>query len=114
MSPAKGRHRQASLPPARRSAPERMPGSSPPSALPATVTRHFPHRFSPPHGERSGTPARIAWERIDSPAATGTETSSGRKRIVPGAGSDIGGGEGGGRPPPQGGGDPPPFLGAPP
>src|SRR3990172_9244198 len=110
MSPARGRHRQARLTPPPRAPPERMPGSSPPSALPATVTRHFPHRFSPPHGERSGTPARIAWERIVSPVATGTETPWGRKRMVPVPGSDIGGGEGGGRQPPQVGGERGRFL----
>src|SRR5659263_599151 len=43
-----------------------------------------PHRFSPPHGERSGTPPRRAWERSDSPGTRGTSSPSGRKRIVPG------------------------------
>src|SRR3989304_4550925 len=120
MSPARGRHRQASLTPARRAAPQRMPGSPPPSPLPATVTRHFPHRFSPPHGERSGTPARIAWERIDSPAAAGPDPASGGKRAragggtrgVGGAGKAGGGGGGGGRPPPKVGGDRGLFGGA--
>src|SRR4030067_463514 len=88
--------RPSGVPPTRAlSAPQqRRRVAPPPRPLPAPVTRHFPHRFPPPHGERSGTPARIAWERIDSPAATGTDTSSGRTRIAPGGGSDIGGGGG--------------------
>src|SRR4030065_621785 len=82
------------LVPRSRATPEGGRGPPPPAASPATITGHFPHRFPPPHGERSGTPARIAWERIVSPVATGTETPWGGERMGPGAGSDIRGGGG--------------------
>src|SRR5659263_58903 len=65
-SPEEGKQRHARRIPAAISARVSAPGSSPPLVSPVTRTRHFPHRLSPPHGERRGTPPRRAWERSDS------------------------------------------------
>src|SRR5512145_1363345 len=79
--------------PAERSAGDSAPGSSPPRVAPATPTRHFPHRLSPPQGASNGTPARRACERRESSVDRGTSTPSGRNRTVPLPASTIRGEE---------------------
>src|SRR5512143_938520 len=100
-SPSVGKQRHARRIPEAISARVRAPGSSPPRVPPVTMTRHFPHRLSPPQGERSGTPPRTAWARMDSPGTKGTSIPSGWKRIAPGP-STMRGEEGHGREAAQG------------
>ena len=82
-SPEEGKQRHARRIPAAISARVSVPGSSPPRVSPATWTRHFPHRLSPPHGERSGTPPRRAWERSDSPGIRGDVDPVGKEADRP-------------------------------